>query len=102
MKTMLDMYIPQTEINRYMEMDTILKNYTMEEVFVHYTINNDIDLYSGIYEPYIIWGEDIKAQMYYDMKVHEAREQYEHCLLLRHTIKNSDEIYQRVATRYKI
>lgn len=81
-------------------MDNFYKVYTLQEVFIHYCLNNDIDLSPGMHEEMLIWIDDVKAQMYYDMKIHETREEYEHCMVLKHSITNFSKLYQDTKKRF--
>lgn len=96
---MLDTYIPQIELQNYLDSNQVFRNMTLQEVLIHYCINNDIDL-SDKHEDFDVWAVDLMAQMYYDMKIHETRQQYEYCYLLRELIFKTDEVYEQVKKRF--
>ena len=97
---MLDTYMPQYELEQYFDKDKLMKIYILQEVFIHYCVNNDIDLRFGMHEEFDTWKMDIQAQMYYDLKIHENRQDYEQCSVLKHLIKNIDIIYRETKERF--
>ena len=99
MRSMLDTYEPRIELQCYLDSNTVYRNMTLQEVLIHYCINNDIDL-TDRHESFDVWAVDLMAQMYYDMKVHESREEYEECYLLYQLIFELDKIYEQVKKRF--
>lgn len=99
MRSMLDTYIPRIELVSYPGFNEVYKDMTLQEVLIHYCVNNEIDLTSK-HENYDVWAVDLMAQMYYDMKVHESREEYEICELLYQLIFKMDNIYEQVKKRF--
>lgn len=100
MRSMLDTYMPRYELDSYFTRDKLMKIYVLQEVFIHYCVNNDIDLRYGMHEDFNHWAQELQAQMYYDMKVHESRDEFEHCSILKHLIRNIDIIYRETKERF--
>ena len=97
---MLDTYIPKIELINYPESNTLFRRLTLQEVLLHYCLNNDIDLSNSSHEEFNVWFLDICAQAYYDLKIHETRQEYEMCLVLKELISNIDDVYEQVKKRF--